>query len=157
MRSRTLRVRFSPLPDAVVAELLMERGLEKERAVEIARLSGGSMAAALVLSDAQASAQRDGFVSRAMAALESRDLGLALELAEEAKRSDKQALVECLRAFAAALVAHARGAVAQADHRAEVAASRHALAVGAVEQIEANASAQLAVEAMLIRMRAAAR
>jgi DNA polymerase-3 subunit delta' len=159
-RSRTQRVRFSALPDAVVAELLIERGLESVRAGEIARLAGGSMAAALVLSDAQASAQRDGFVSRAMAALGSRDLGLALELAEEAKRNDKRALIEWLRAFAASLVAQTRGAVAredaQQDRPAVVAASRHALAVAAVEQIEANASVQLAVEAMLIRMRAVA-
>jgi DNA polymerase-3 subunit delta' len=153
-RSRTQRVRFSVLPDAVVADLLVQRGQERGRAEEIARVAGGSMAMALILSDSEASARRDEFVSRAMAAVDARNLGPALELAEEAKRSDKGSLIECLRAFSAALVAQARAAVAHADPRAVVAASRHALVVAAVEQVEANASAQLAVEAMLIKMRA---
>jgi DNA polymerase III subunit delta' len=154
IRSRTQRVRFSTLPDATVAELLIGRGLERARAQDISRLAGGSMATALALADAEASARRDEFVSRAMAALQARDLGPALELAEEAKRGDKQTLRDSLRAFSAALVGQARATVAQPDRRAGIAASRYALVAAALEQIEANASAQLAVEAMLIRMRA---
>jgi DNA polymerase-3 subunit delta' len=152
-RSRTQRVRFSALPDTVIAELLIAHGQERDRAEEIARVAGGSMAAALVLSDADENARRKDFVSRASAALEARDLGPALELAEEAKRSDKEALLGCLGALAAALVKEARAAVGQADRGAVVAALRHALAVAAVEQIEANAATQLAVEAMLVKMR----
>lgn len=152
-RSRTQRVRFSALPDTVIAELLIAHGQERDRAEEIARVAGGSMAAALVLSDADESTRRKDFVTRARAALEARDLGPALEFAEEAKRSDKEALLGCLGALAAALVKEARAAVGQADRGAVVAASRHALAVAAVEQIEANAATQLAVEAMLVKMR----
>jgi DNA polymerase III subunit delta' len=154
-RSRTQRVRFGPLPDATVAELLTERGLARARADAISRLSGGSMTTALVLADAEASARRDDFVSRAMAALEARDLGNVLELAEEAKRGDKPTLLDCLRALAAALVAQARANVAQPDRRAGVAASRYAFVSEAMDQIvESNASMQLSIEAMLIRMRA---
>jgi DNA polymerase-3 subunit delta' len=154
IRSRTQRVRFGTLPDDVVAELLAEHGVEHARAMDIARLAGGSMAAALVLSDPEASARRDEFVSLAMAALDASDLGPALEVAEEAKKGDRQALIDHLETLAGALCAKARTTVAAMDRHAGVAAARHALAVAAVDQIEANASAQLAVEAMFIRMRA---
>jgi DNA polymerase III subunit delta' len=155
IRSRTQRVRFGALPDDVVTELLAERGVERERGTEIARLAGGSMVSALVLSDAEASAQRDEFISHAMRALDARDLGPALELAEEAKKGDKQATIGHLEALAGAFGAQARATVATMDRRAGVAAVRHGLAVTAVEQIEANAAVQLAVEAMLMKMRAA--
>ncbi len=152
IRSRTQRVRFGALPDEVVAELLATQGVE--HAPAIARLSGGSMAAALVLSDPEASARREEFVSRAMASLEARDLGAALELAEEAKKVGKDATITQLEAFGAALGLRARGAAASADRASDVAAARYALAMSAVRELEANASAQLAVEAMLIKMRA---
>jgi DNA polymerase-3 subunit delta' len=164
IRSRTQRVRFGALPDAVVAELLVEHGVERARAAEIAPLAGGSMASALALADPEASAQRRQFVARAMASLEARDLGPALEIAEEAKKGDKAGLAVQIEALAAALAAQARAATAAAtattaaaapvaDRRADVAAARHALALAALRQLDANASVQLTVEAMLLRMR----
>lgn len=155
IRSRTQRVRFGVLPDDVVAELLQERGVERERATEIARLAGGTVASALELSDREASARRDEFVARAMAALDARDLGPALELAEEAKKAEKSTLVGLLDALASAFGAHARATVSAPDRRAGVAAARHAIVVSTVGQIESSASTQLAVEAMMMRMRAA--
>jgi DNA polymerase III subunit delta' len=155
IRSRTLRIRFGALADGVVSDLLADRGVDRAHADEIAPLAGGSMATALLLSDAEANAQRDGFVSRAMAAIESRDLALSLALAEEAKKGDKQALIGNLEALAGALGSRARASVAVEDRRAGVAAARHALAVEAIDQIEANGSTQLTVEGMLIKMRSA--
>jgi DNA polymerase-3 subunit delta' len=152
IRSRTQRVRFGPLPEQVVAELLAEQGVD--RAASIAPLSRGSMATALVLSDPEATARREEFVARAMAALGARDLGSALELAEEAKKGGKEASVVQLEALAAALGAEARASAANADRVADVAAVRFGLALAAVQQLEANASAQLTLESMLIRMRA---
>ncbi|MDP9035353.1 MAG: DNA polymerase III subunit [Myxococcota bacterium] len=156
VRSRTQRIRFGALPDDVVAELLVERGIHADRAAEVARLSGGSMSNALLLSDPDASARRDEFVSKALASVQARSPGVALEVAEEAKKGDKEMLIAQLRALAAALAAHARAAVSHegAGRIAEAAVARHALALAAVDQIEANGSSQLAVEAMLIRMRA---
>jgi DNA polymerase-3 subunit delta' len=153
IRSRTQRVRFGPLPDAVVAELLAARGVEKGLAAEIALLAGGSMATAVTLSDPDASSQREEFVARALRALETPDLGGALELAEEAKKGDKGVLVVQIEALASALAAEARGAAAALDRRADRAAARHGLALAAIRQLDGNASAQLAVEAMLMRMR----
>jgi DNA polymerase-3 subunit delta' len=155
IRSRAQRVRFGALPDAVVAELLAARGVESALAVEIAGLAGGSMATALTLSDPDASAQRDDFVSRALKALDSSDIGGALELAEEAKKGDKSALIVQIEALAAALAVQARSFAASPDRRADAAAIRHGLALAAVRQLDGNASSQLAVESMLLKMRSA--
>jgi len=154
IRSRTQRVRFGVLPDDVIAELLRERGVDRERAAQIAGLAGGTMASAVALSDAEASARRDEFVARAMAALDAIDRGPALELAEEAKKAEKRPLVGLLEALASAFGALARAEVSAANRHADVAAARHAIVVSAVEQIEANAAIQLAVEAMMMKMRA---
>ncbi len=153
IRSRTQRVRFGPLPDDVVTELLAEQGVENPGA--IAALAGGSMAHALLLSDPDASARREEFVSRARTALSARDLGAALELSEEAKKVGKEASMTELEALAAALGSEARHAASNEDRDADVAAARHDLAIAAVRQLDANASTQLALEAMFIKMRSA--
>jgi DNA polymerase-3 subunit delta' len=155
IRSRTQRLRFGALPESVVAGLLVARGVERTLAGETARLSGGSMATAVALGDPDASAQREEFVSRALAALEARDLGGALELAEEAKKVDKGTLVVQIEALAAALAMQARASAGDTNRRADSAAARHALALAAVRQLDGNASSQLAVEAMLMKMRSA--
>jgi hypothetical protein len=111
------------------------------------------MAAAIALGDPEASARREEFVSRALAALDSHDAGAALELAEEAKKGDKTALAAQIEALASALAEEARASASAHDRRADVAAARHALALAAVRDLEANASAQLATEAMLLKMR----
>jgi DNA polymerase III subunit delta' len=154
IRSRTQRVRFGALPEAVVAELLAARGTERGRAAEIARLSAGSMAAAAALADPDASAKREELVSRALAALEGRDAGAVYEVAEDAKKGDKADLPAQLEALAAALAEQARASVTAGDRRAVVAATRHGMVLEAIRQLDGNASVQLAVEAMLLKMRA---
>lgn len=154
IRSRVQRVRFAALPDAVVVDLLVEGGAERPRATALARLARGSMATAFELSDPEASTLREAFVSRALASLDSRDLGASLEVAEEAKKVGKDALAILLDAFAYALAYQARASVSAPDRRSDVAAVRHTLALSAIRQLDANASVQLAVEAMLIKMRA---
>src|SRR6201999_3807744 len=66
--SRTQRVRFAPLPDDVVQQLLVESGVEPSRAAEVTRLADGSVAAGLMLADPEASEARDRFVEGALAA-----------------------------------------------------------------------------------------
>jgi DNA polymerase-3 subunit delta' len=154
IRSRTQRVRFAALPEGVVAELLVEQGAERARALEIAHLSGGSMATAAALADPEASEAREQFVARAMAALSAETSGAALDVAAEAKGRNKEAVARQILAFAGALGLLARSAATSQDARADVAASRYALALEAVQQLDGNASAQLALEAMLLKMRA---
>jgi DNA polymerase-3 subunit delta' len=155
IRSRTQRVRFGALPDAVVEALLTER--ETPRAQEIARLAGGSMTQALSLADPDDTDRREAFVGRALGALEARDVGASLELAEEAKKSNKDFVTRLINALAAAIAARARDLASQGGDplAAESWARRYPLCLAAIEQIEGNASTQLVVEAMLLRMRAA--
>jgi DNA polymerase-3 subunit delta' len=151
IRSRTQRVRFGLLPDDTIAALLADRGIANGQA--LARLAGGSVAAAIALSDPEATARREAVVSKALAALRAPDLGDALELAEDAKKADKREIYGQLEAVASALAEEARAAAGEEGTRADVAARRHALALTALQNLDANASAQLTVESMLIKMR----
>jgi DNA polymerase-3 subunit delta' len=158
IRSRTQRVRFAALPDAVVAKLLAARGVDVFRAQEIARLSGGSMQSALGLADDEESAARERFVQRALEAIEAPTLGPALELAEEAKK-EKGELATRLAALASALAARAcagaTGGAGGSGREVEALGARYQLAIAAMQQLEGNASAQLVVESLMIRMRGA--
>ena len=153
IRSRTLRVRFAPLPDAVVVGLLTARGLEPARAQEIARLSAGSMQTALVHADDEESAAREAFVARALEAIFAPTMGPALELAEDAKK-EKGELATRLAALASSLAVRGAAEAGAPGRAADVAASRYLLALAAMRELEGNASAQLVVESMMIRMRA---
>ncbi len=154
IRSRTLRVRFAPLPDAVVTQLLVGRGTDATRAAEIAHLAAGSMEAALGLADPEASARRDAFVERALEAIDAPDLGAALDVAEEAKKASRGDLATHIHALATALAVQARATPGK-DRHVDAAPARYRLALAAVEQLDANASAQLVIESMLSRMRTA--
>ena len=136
----------------MVTDLLGAQGVEN--AAAIAALAGGSMASAVLLSDPEASARRDEFVSRAMTALTARDLGPALELAEEAKKT-KEGLDTRILALAARLAERALAAARDGRAGAEADATRYGLALDAVEQLDGNAGAQFVVESMLARMRGA--
>jgi DNA polymerase-3 subunit delta' len=140
IRSRTQRVRFAPLPDDVVAKLLGARGIDFVRAQEIARLSSGSMEAALTFADDEESQKREAFVQRALAAIAAPDLGAALELAEEAKKSTRDALATHLFALATALAAQGREGAGAADRSADAASARYQLALAAARQLDASAS-----------------
>jgi len=150
IRSRTQRVRFAPLPAAIVERLLSERGVDAARAAEIARLAAGSMETALALADPDASDRRDTFVEKALAALDAPTLGPALDVAEAAKKSSREDLATHIAALGTALAARAR-----ADADVDSATARYWLTLAAIEQLEQNASAQLVVESMLSRMRSA--
>jgi DNA polymerase-3 subunit delta' len=152
IRSRTQRVRFAALPDAVVTKLLVARGVDAGAAPEIARLSAGSMQTAMGLADAEESAARARFVQRALDAIAAPTLGPALELAEEAKK-EKGELPIRLSALASALAARACATAATEGREADAAGARYQLALAALRQLEGNASAQLVVESMMVRMR----
>jgi DNA polymerase-3 subunit delta' len=154
IRSRTQRVRFAALPDAIVTKLLAARGVDAFRAQDIARLSGGSMQGALSLADDEEAAEREAFVKRALDATVAPTLGPALELAEDAKK-DKGELGTKLAALATALAARACGASASPGREADAAGTRYQLALAAIRQLDGNASAQLVVESLLIKMRSA--
>ena len=98
--SRTQRVRFAPLPDDVVADLLVSaKGVEAARAKDAARLAGGSVEVGMLLSDPDESEVRERFVESALAATASPTIEQVLALAEAAKK-DKDRLPSNIAALA---------------------------------------------------------
>jgi len=144
--SRVQRVRFGALPEAVVLELLAARGIETAK--RVAPLAGGSMETALSLCDEEATAAREAFVAAALAAIEGRTLAATLDFGEREKR-DKVALRVNLLALASRLADSAK-----ADPAPERLATRYAHVLQALRDLDANASPQLTIESMFVRMRA---
>ncbi len=156
IRSRTQRVRFGRLPEAVVERMLVQTGVSAADARAVAKLAHGTMAEAATLADPEATAERTAFVDRALAALDARSpsgLGPLLEVAEEAKKR-KDGLELHLVALAQRLAEEARDE-AQRGASGLVPATRYRMALAALGQLAGNASPQLVVESMLIRMRGA--
>ena len=150
--SRTLRVRFAPLPDEVVAEILAERGVDRARAQEVSLLAGGSVETAAMLADPEESEARDDFVERALQAAAAPGLAPSLALAEDAKK-EKDRLPAYVAALAAALARRGADRAREGHPDAEILAARGRIALAAIEHLAGNGAAQLVVEAMMTRMR----
>jgi DNA polymerase III subunit delta' len=146
IRSRTLPVRFAPLPDRVVASLLERRGLDPS----VAPLAQGSASLAMELADPEAKAARDAFVDAALAALDATELTAALKLAEGKK--DRDELRADLAFLAQALATDARRRVESEPHQAERRATEHAEVLAAIRDVERNVQPALAVESMVVRL-----
>ena len=155
IRSRTLPVRFGPLPDDVVRGVLHAQGAPEERIDIAVDLASGSASLALELADDERTRERDGFVSGVLGAVDARDLGPAIVLSEGVDR-DKLALREDLRALGAVLARKARLEAGRAPGAALVAAKRYDAVARAVISLERNASPSLTMIQMVQDMRAAA-
>jgi DNA polymerase-3 subunit delta' len=151
--SRTMRVRFAPLPADVVASILESRGIEPARAREVARLSGGSVETGEHLADPEESEARERCVTRALEAVSAPGLEPLLALAEDAKK-EKDLLRARITALASAFAAQAAAAARANRAEAEPLALRGRLALNALDHLDGNNAPQLVVEAMLSRMRA---
>lgn len=146
VQSRSQRVRFGPLPDAVLEAILVRKGISQDMARSVVSLAEGSVEKALAASDPDENGRRDAFVKAAELAIDSRDFGAALELAEDAKKT-KDALPGRISALGARLAARAKsGELRDAE--------RFAFTLQALRELDGNASAQLVVESMMLRMRA---
>ncbi|HYP90650.1 MAG TPA: DNA polymerase III subunit [Polyangiaceae bacterium] len=148
IRSRTLPVRFGPLPDAVVAQLLEARGLDPK----LAPLAQGSMEQAAVLANAEVLADREGFAKQVLAGLDAPDLAASLAFAEKHKL-ERGELVELLDHLAQVLALRVRDVVAAAPDEARRLARRYDLVRAALADVERNVGPQLAFEAMMAKLR----
>ena len=147
IRSRTLPVRFSPLSDQLVAQLLEKKGLDPKVSV----VAQGSMAAALELASEDAIKEREDFVSGAHAAVRARDLSLAIKFSETKRERD--GLRALLWHFAQSLALAGRAQVSVAIEVAERCAVQHRVVLRAMQDVERNVSPALALEAMICRLR----
>jgi len=148
IRSRTLAVRFGPLPDSVIEAILERHGKPKS----VSSLAAGSASAALALADEDQARVRADFVKAATDAVAAPTIEAALGFAAS-RPDDRDGLVEQLRHLAQHFALEARALVQDRPSEAESLARRHAIAMSAIEAVERNAQPALALESMVARLR----
>jgi DNA polymerase-3 subunit delta' len=153
IRSRTMPIRFGPLPEALIREVLVQHQVPAERQDLAVELGAGSASAALEHADPEHTAARDAFVARVLAAASAPDLGAAVALAE-AGPQDRAALRRDLVAVGAALARTARLAAGSDPRAAEIAAYRYDVVAQAIIRLEKNASTNLSLIQLVAEMRA---
>jgi len=147
IRSRTLPVRFSPLADALVAQILQAKGLDPK----VAAVAQGSVALALDLASDDAIKEREEFVAAAHAALSARDLAPGIKFAEV--RRERDSLRGLLAYFAQSLAFAGREQAATRIEHAERLAEQHRVVLSAMQDLDRNVSPALVLEAMIYRLR----
>jgi DNA polymerase III subunit delta' len=148
IRSRTLPVRFGPLPESAIASILEANG----RAPAAAALAEGSARRALELSDPEQLAERQQFVDGVMSALTAPDLGAALEFAA-GHASDRTSLSRDLQSLAQHFALLGRQHVGSDRARAKRFARHYAETEVARTELEKNAPPTLALETLIARLR----
>ncbi len=148
IRSRTLPVRFGPLPEAVVARILEEHGKSRE----YAEAAEGSAEAALALADEEGARARAEFVRGALEAAASPTLDGAVVFAQT-RPNERGDLRQNLVALSQHLAREARERVGTETGEATTAARRYALVTEALDALERNGQPALALESMIARFR----
>ena len=152
IRSRTLPVRFGPLPDDALRTLLAARATPDAESVRVIALADGSASQALAAADPEIATRRDRFVAEARAAIDAPTLGPAVSFGEALER-DRDRIVRDLGALGADFASQARREVGSDPAGAERAAERHELVLHTAAAIARNASPSLAWLGMVAAMR----
>jgi DNA polymerase-3 subunit delta' len=148
VRSRTLAVRFGPLPDSIIARILEKHGLSPKAAA----LAQGSASLAIELASPENLHKLEDFSQAAFSAIRSDDLVAAVHFAEN-RPSDRDELTQRLGFFAQDLAGKARGFAETAPVEAGRFAERHEIVLTAIKEVESNAQPALVLEAMIARLR----
>jgi DNA polymerase-3 subunit delta' len=148
IRSRSLAVRFGPLPDAALQRILTERGMS----TELVSMSGGSAGAAIEFGDEQRGQTLRSFTSSLDAAVNAPSLDLALDVASKLP-SDRHELRTRLLTYSDQLANRARQLANTDPPGAERKARQHSALSHALDMLERNVSPALTVEALLIELR----
>ncbi len=137
--SRTLAIRFGPLPDEVVGTLLAREGVSPE----VASLAGGSLTRARILAEPEGQAVRDHFVQALDEAISAGHAAAATYFGDQ--RPDARGdLVD--------LLGHAASVFSQrAKEQSDVLlwAERHEILLRSIREIERNGSPGLVLESMV--------
>jgi DNA polymerase III subunit delta' len=152
IRSRTLPLRFGPLPDAVLGQIVAAHGLSAD-AGSIA-LAAGSARRLLDACDPEQVSQRERFVNAVLGALAAPDLGAALQLSA-GEQLERGSLARDLRGLAQHFALFGRQRAGEAPEPALRSASRYREVLVALEALERNAPPALALEALVARLRRA--
>ncbi len=156
IRSRVLPVRFSPLPDEVVVQLLRARGIDDAHAHDAAMLAGGSVEAALARSDEGAAQKRRAAIEELRKASEgSLSTLLAATAAYGNAADDRRELSDHLEALQASDVLELRRLLRESpdDPRVDAALRRWQAAREVIGALDRNANVPLALETGLLRAR----
>jgi len=146
--SRTLPVRFAPLPHEVIAQILEQHGLP----TSVLPLARGSASRALSLADEETLERHNEFVDKALRCLDAPSLAGAIGLLDT-KTSDRRAVRDQLGYLAHTLAAQSRAAIDEDPALAERAARRHRTVLSTMQRLERNVQPALALEAMMVRLR----
>ncbi|HTM46415.1 MAG TPA: DNA polymerase III subunit [Polyangiaceae bacterium] len=148
VRSRTLPVRFGPLPQAVIADLLRAAG----KPVELAALAEGSAHLAFLLAEDQELHNREEFIQSATGAITAAHFAAALDVASDLPKQ-RDALCEQLRALCQHFAVAARHVVGTNPNEAVQSAQRFACTAEALRSIERNGQPALVIESLLSQLR----
>jgi DNA polymerase-3 subunit delta' len=150
VRSRTLPIRFGPLPDAEVVEIARRQG--QVLTADTLALAAGSARSALELCDPARVERRRHFVEAVLRAVQAPDLGAALELAAS-QASERADLHEDLRGLAQHFAFEARARASGDESNAARPAHAYREVLAARQALERNAPPALALEALIARLR----
>ncbi len=151
LRSRTLAVRFGPLSDADVEQLLRKVGLDPKVAV----LAEGSMERALQLANTEVAQRNRDWVAAMEAARTAPHLGAGLELTRELPKG-RHEVAALLQAYSVHLSGLIRSSNTPSVRHGEL-ATRYQKVDAALGDIERNVNPSLTVEALLVELRNEAR
>lgn len=150
IRSRSLAVRFGPLPDAALRTILERRGISPERLA----LARGSAKHALELADDEQRERLDAFTEGMERALRNPHVGASLEFLSS-QPNDRDRVRASLLAFAGHLALEGRSLAAEAPARAATRAHQYQAVERALALLERNVSTTLTLEGMLIELQRA--
>src|SRR6185295_11093843 len=150
VRSRTLPIRFGPLPDADVLEIARRQG--RELTPDTLALAAGSARSALELCEPERVERRQRFVQSVLRAVQAPDLGAALELAAS-EASERADLHEDLRGLAQHFAFEARARAGGDARSAARPAHAHGEVLAARQALDRNSPPALALEALIARLR----
>lgn len=148
IRSRTFGVRFGPLSEATIGDILEQSGADRN----LASVAQGSAAEALALADADVTTARQQFADAALAALQAPDLATALQISED-RANERGGLRDQIVFLAHTLARRSRERITGDLATAELDARRHRVVLEALKDLERNVQPALVVEAMITRMR----
>jgi len=140
--SRTLPIRFGPLPSSVLTAILKAHGVPEEQHAAAIELCAGSASAALEVATDDGRIARQDFIKKVLEAVRSRDFGAAVTLGESVDKN-RAGLGDLLRALNAHLARAARRRVETQPDDAGRLARQYDVVAEAIRNLEANASPTL--------------
>jgi DNA polymerase III subunit delta' len=155
IHSRTLPVRFAPLADTTVEQILRAHDVEPARAAEVAPLAGGSVEVALELADPDISDARTLAVDRLRSASMA-PLATLLEATSSYGNTgeDRVRLRNTLEALSATEATELRRLVREggSERAIDAALLRFATAASVTEMLDKNANVPLALEGAWLQL-----